>query len=152
MIFLAKNKNKDKCDICGKNNAELIERGYKTYCKECNEREQQIAKESYMLNLEQKKLLLKGKQRELKYRVLAQLVLISDIYFDRFKEEISKELDGKTEIPLLRELEPDILLTSNTAIKLAEEIPAWKLLNLKDKLEFEIKQLEFEIKEMEKNI
>ena len=151
MIFLAKNKNKDKCDICGKNNAGLIERGYKTYCKECNEREQQIAIESYILNLEQKKLLLTGKQRELKYRVLAQLVLISDVYLNRFKEEINKELDGK-EIPLLRELEPDILLTSNTAIKLAEKIPAWKLLNLKDKLEFEIKQLEFEIKEMEKNI
>ena len=146
--------NTPACQICGKTDAPLNTRGL---CENCDRNEKRIAQENVKANLKQKKLQLVGKKRELAGRIEPQMEVYKEVknYFDKVPKkqgmnyfEVITQAEGVIGI----ELEPDFLMLPQGAVKLHDKIPEWKLLNVKDIMEFQIEELEREIKDIEENM
>lgn len=118
-------------------------------CKDCQKliwkEEKAIAIQNVKDTLEQRKLMLLAKERELDGRVLAQL----SVYEEEERAAIGLEA---AEIKLGITLEKDVMMTPTGAFDTGTKIPEWKLKNLRDMVEFEIKKDKREIKDIEEDL
>ena len=124
-------KGKNQCKLCRKDIAPGQE-----YCKECFEKEKQIGRENVELNLLTKKMILKAKERELEYRIVRQI--------DNWEQKKEVNFD---------DFEPDIIISPNgSPVKLGERLPLWKLINMREKWEFDIEMLKREIEDIKQHL